>query len=71
MTLELNIYGSELTVEFYYDAGSAGDYFNPPCGAEVEIESVKAVDSNVELYDLLNKSTFLEITDKINEYYNN
>lgn len=66
--LEIIIDDITLEVEYYFDYGSDGDYFEPPSSDVTDIESVKLVGSKIDITDLLSDYVINRIEDKIYHY---
>lgn len=66
--LEIKIDEITLEVEYYFDHGSDGDYFEPPCSDVIDIESVKVLGSKLDITDLLADYVINRIEDKIYHY---
>jgi len=66
--LEIIIDDITLEVEYYFDHGSDGDYFEPPSSDVIDIESVKLVGSKIDITDLLSEYVINRIQDKIYHY---
>jgi len=66
--LEIIIDDITLEVEYYFDHGSDGNYFEPPTGDFTDIESIKLVGSKIDITDLLSDYVINRIQDKIYHY---
>ena len=67
-SLEIKIDDITLEVEYYFDHGSDGDYFDPPTSDVIDIESVRVEGSKLDITDLLADYVINRIEDKIYHY---